>query len=263
MKGKSLRKLLDNDGKQYQFNSISFRIELHEFAKEKQMSVINLMQDIADEIGVSASAIKQWQSPKLSGPSDMQKVKDVAEYLFQDYHEFLVECDEEINQMNEVKVKTYEVAGVQEHKVYFENRINEDKSRVYSEKEAANDILRSVVSMFSYMRTSLDRFYTEQMMLVFEDDIYSTLQKHMLEIPENTYNELEAYVDTEISCIFGGDTGLDTVFESHLKDEYSEEEYGYKKKDLNDCEIVFGFVPYLEKRILGRMRDIFKDYIPN
>lgn len=262
MKGKSLRKLVDTDGKRYQFDSLTFRDELHEYAKEKQMSVSNIMEDIAEEIGVSASAIKQWQTPKLSGPSDMQKVRDVAEYLDNDYHEFLVECDEEIENMNEVKVKTYEVAGVQEHKVYLQNSVYKDPSRVYSEKEAANDILRSVVDVFEVIREQYLDFWRGYDVLTYENDMYSTLQRHMLELPEKTYMELVSFFDTEISCIFGGDSGIDTVFESHIKEEFAEEMYGSKDIELGDMEITFGFLPYLEKRILGRLREIFKDYIP-
>lgn len=261
MKGKSLRKLVDTDGKRYQFNSMAFRAELHEYAKEKQMSVNNLMEDIAEEIGVSISAIKQWQTPKLSGPSDMQKVRDLADYLEQDYQEFLFECKEEIKKMDGLNVKTYDVVGAQQHMVYFQNG-GSDVCRVFSEREAANDILRSVVCMFYYIRTSMTDFWTDQVLLEFQADIYKNIQSHMLELPEGIYKKLEEYKDTELECFFGGDSGIDTVFESYIKEQYLEEKYGTKDRELDSFEIGLEFIPYLEKRLLGGLREIFKEYIP-
>ena len=134
---------------------------------------------------------------------------------------------------------------------------------MYSEKEAANDILRSVVDMFESIRDMEDiNVWNDLSVMEYQNIILTSIQSHMLELPERIYRELELLFDTEISCIFGGDTGMDSLYESHIKEEYLEEIHESNNRKLDIMEIALDFLPYVEKRILGRLREIFKDYIP-
>ena len=168
--------------------------------------------------------------------------------------------------MNKVNNKISEkriVRGYLEHEVYLENSVKFDSSRVYTEKEAANDIFRMVVNMLEAIRFVGDiNFRYKPEVMIYQEKLHCILQKHMLELPEHVYRELDLFFHTEIRCIFVGDSGLETLYESHIKEEYVEERYGSKDIELNFAEIMFSFIPYLEKRILSRMREIFKEYIP-
>lgn len=263
MKDKNLRKMIDSDGKEYRFNSIAFRECLQQFAYEKGTSKGKVILDMAEEIGVSDSSIKQWQLPKYGGPSDMQKVRDVAEYLQVDYTDFLKAREKEkTDKMNEIQVNTYRVEGEQKHRVELINSIPEEHFRVYTEREAANDIFRSVSRIFYDMRNDMIDPFQVLNDFFSPNELYYTLWSHMLELPEDIYLQLEEFFESEISPMFDGDSGFDDVFNSHICDEFKIEKYGSQDISLDSYTIFSEFYPYLEKRILGGLRNIFKRYLP-
>lgn len=99
----SFRVLVDTDGKRYRFDRFAFNEALgaaKRTAKERdQMLSREFFQAFADALATSVSTITHWAS-RYNGPSDMGRVKDMAEFLGIDYKDLLL-SEEQEDAMNE------------------------------------------------------------------------------------------------------------------------------------------------------------------
>jgi hypothetical protein len=78
------------DGKDYKFDCKTFDNVFHRRAKEKGMKIAEFEQTLADQIHVSQAAVHNWRMG-LNGPSDLDKVKGIAEVLNLDTMNLLIE----------------------------------------------------------------------------------------------------------------------------------------------------------------------------
>ena len=112
----SFRVLVDTDGKRYRFDRFAFNEALgaaKRTAKERdQMLSREFFQAFADALATSVSTITHWASG-YNGPSDMGRVKDMAEFLGIDYKDLLL--SEETMEAGMAESATVE--SVTEHEV--------------------------------------------------------------------------------------------------------------------------------------------------
>ena len=98
MLSNSFRVLVDTDGKRYRFDRFAFNEALgaaKRTAKERdQMLSREFFQAFADALATSVSTITHWASGS-NGPSDMGRVKDMAEFLGVDYKNLLLAEEQE------------------------------------------------------------------------------------------------------------------------------------------------------------------------
>ena len=87
-------KIFNIDGKNMRFDSDVFNRHFTEQRKKKKISVLDYEIEIGEALSVSSSAVNNWRF-SANGPSDMERIKQLADYIgIRDYKLLLKETEE-------------------------------------------------------------------------------------------------------------------------------------------------------------------------
>ena len=93
-KCKEIKTYTDEDGKRYHFDKWKFERKLndkHRLINEtEKKSMRQVKIELSKKLHVSEDAVKKWVAG-VSGPVDLELVKQIADYFSCDYHELLSE----------------------------------------------------------------------------------------------------------------------------------------------------------------------------
>ena len=219
------------------FKSILLRKGKESEKEGKKRSQQALMTDIADEIGVSFSAVKHWISGH-NAPSDLEKVKDLAEGLGVDMMDLLDTEKENImntntastctdnqfttDQMLEMMKIFIAYKQLQKDRTNDQQDLKETKCTEYpidysSEKSVVRSIYHAMVDYLEELRFGISdyeyeaggRFDTEGKYLSNFIGIHKALEKAKLDTPAPVYKQLHDFtinflqlIPSFISCEF-------------------------------------------------------------
>lgn len=212
--------------------SILLRKSLESEKEGKKRSQQALMMDIADKIGVSSSAIKHWMLGH-NAPSDLEKIKDLADGLGVDMMDLLDTEKETVMNTNTASTCTdnqFTTDQILEMMkiAYKKSRTNdqqdpkETKCTGYpidysSEKSVVRSIYHAMVDYLEELRFGISNyeyeagshFDTKGKYLSNFIGIHTALEKAKLDIPASVYKQLHDFtinflqlIPSFISCEF-------------------------------------------------------------
>lgn len=92
MKNKTMRTFVV-DGKEMQFNLTFFNNIFKTKAKQEKKGIGEFEEELADAIFVEKSTVHAWRN-RVNGPSDLDKVQQIAEFFKLEVKDFLLEVEE-------------------------------------------------------------------------------------------------------------------------------------------------------------------------
>lgn len=126
MKNKTMRTFII-DGKEMQFNLTFFNNIFKTKARQDKKGIGELEEELATAIYVEKSTVHAWRN-RVNGPSDIDKVEQIAEFFSMNKYDFLIEVEEMI---------TYENIGKEDYRpitsIHFGDREKDSVKRVYQE----------------------------------------------------------------------------------------------------------------------------------
>lgn len=182
---RQLRTFLDENGNQIRFSPIYFRNEFNHYKSKIKKTRDELCDEMADRIGVSAEAIKNWLKGK-NGPSDLGLIKEVAAYMSISYQQITENSDNTRN-INSI---ASDVVGTDE------------KSIIVSMYKDFVDYIYTFLGTYehSYAYEVLD--CPEDKQREFIMSLYKNLDYNRLFLSDDTYHKLRTYI-TELNCMSG------------------------------------------------------------
>ncbi len=238
---------------EYQFSGDKLKVlttqkqkELYMIRKQKVTKNM-IMNEIAEKTNVSADAVNNWMYCK-NGPSDLEQIKEIADYFKVDYHELLEKKTEEnVNEKEDFKDMM-----IEKQKVVTRDRVRE----IYEALVEA--IVKSWRFFYTEWYTSeniddmVKRYYIE-----FEEaeDACRTvdylLTKYMLDIPADLNEKIYSLKWTMAESVL-----MDTVclFCEHEEDEMEEVE-----KELSN--MLMTGMEFQEVKFVNKLKPVFEQYI--
>lgn len=214
----NFKKFQCEDGNEYVFNSSAFKIELRRSAlAAKKVNMVSSIEEyeqgLADAIAVSTASIKQWKAGR-NGVSDIERVKEIAEYLgLADYKKLLVKViaknrEDDMNMGN--------------------NYISED------ERKAAREVFNGLVDVIKVYKDTAAYAYcdgiygtpTDEEIFDINDKVEVVIQKSRFDIPAEIYTQIEQLFFEITSTLPNEVEGTETICRNliveRLADEYFE-----------------------------------------
>ncbi len=254
-------KSYSEEGTKYQFDSKKMQMyanqlkyDLQSHGKKKNKG--DIMKELAEKLFVSEDAVKTWMYG-TNGPSDLEQVKQIADYFGIDYHQLL---DKEETEMatNSITTIAVETAGEEQLKKTKEC-IREIYIALIRCKNALVDLYYTVnpddngdpfnPKYKENQRINYSAFAT------WRDMALQSLEKSMLDIPAELYNRIYEYIWTDMNSI------LDEIMSSfEPKSEEAEndlDDFGPGDEEILDYQIR----QYRNGGFTYEMRKIFEGYI--
>lgn len=217
-----------DDGKEYFFNYKAFKTELKRAAslakKEGLVTSIEAFKEgLAEEVAVSISAIKQWETGR-NGVSDLERVKEIAAYLgLGNYMRLLTEqkCEDrkELQSMS---------------KCYLEEERNMAREVFYGFAEVVKTFKDTNGYDGSIMGTYL--FPSQIMVMEINNEVELLLQKSRFDLGKEVWENL-TYLFYEITSILPEEIKAENSFKRSMKIEEMADEF-YEKV----CDILKGYM---------------------
>ena len=176
------------DGKEMQFNLTFFNNIFKTKAKQEKKGIGEFEEELADAIFVEKSTVHAWRN-RVNGPSDLDKVQQIAEFFKLEAKDFLLEVDEMITYENREVNKNQDVVVVE-----FGDREKDAFKRVYKEMLNFMDLrlkydgeMLDESRAFSMIDIELecwpeDQKDTEEYFYLEEDAMHGTLEGHLTSI---------------------------------------------------------------------------------
>ena len=243
-------KTYSEEGKKYQFDSKKMQMYAnqlkYDFQKQgKKKNKGDIMKELAEKLYISEEAVKSWMYGN-NGPSDLEQVKQVADYFSVEYHQLL---DKEEEKM---------VADITTVKV--------NETQMQYTKERVRELYAAL--LYTINKT-IDFFYIEEQPegLDYEEyegetnsaynDAFTAgervgelLEKYLLDIPEKLYNEIKEYLWTTLEPV------LDAIDRTYRQRLGSKDMYNMDSREL--CEFID---PFRRGGYITDLRRIFDDFI--
>lgn len=216
-----------DDGKEYFFNYKAFKTELKRAAslakKEGLVTSIEAFKEgLAEEVAVSISAIKQWETGR-NGVSDLERVKEIAAYLgLGNYMRLLTEqkCEDrkELQSMS---------------KCYLEEERNMAREVFYGFAE----VVKAFKDTEGYAAClGMYTIPTNEEVLEINDRLELLLQKSRFDLGKEVWENL-TYLFYEITSILPEEIKAENSFKRSMKIEEMADEF-YEKV----CDILKGYM---------------------
>lgn len=158
-----------DDGKQVCFDHMGFRRAIILQANSQNISRQELMENVAEQTGISFSALKHWVQGH-NAPSDLAKVQDIANALHQNMEMLLREKED-------VAVNNQEMTTIR-------------KPDSTSEKDIVRSLYEGMVDLIELFRSEHADHDGERLL----KDIYKALMKARLDLSREVFGELHSFV---------------------------------------------------------------------
>lgn len=244
MVSKNFKVLEVMNGNEYIFSSFSFKASVRKYKSEKKSQNGSLtsemvLEKIAEAAHVSVDSIKNWMYAK-NGPSDLETVKVVANFLNVNYVDLLKK---------------------QERKNMSENKIVDQETIVNMDK--TKDIIRVVYQkMSSFMDAAVQELCfdaDEETFYTYENvykDMLGTLHRSMLDIPIDIYDQLKEIAEGDLYLYMYGSPDVPA-------DVWDLVEF-HNFCDAKDIDGVVAQMFFMEKqadKFYAKIREILKKYL--
>ncbi len=243
------------EGTKYQFDSKKMLMYVNQMKYDRQRlgkkkNQSHIKEELAEKLFVSEETVKSWMYG-TNGPSDLEQVKQMADYFGVEYHQLLAKEEEE---MAEKSVHSGFTGMASEMQV----QLTRDRVReIYS---AVLGCIRKVISYYYTEDTyefdehesqeyyeETKRAYTEANDACYK--VENLLDDYLLDIPMDLYDRVHEYIWTDIRNML---EGIMSAYKSSEEELYESGLYD----DLENKMDSFTRTGYLED-----LRRIFADYI--
>ena len=218
------------DGKNMQFDSVSFKEFFDSRRKKAGITVLDYETELGEVLSVSGSAIHNWRFG-INGPSDVETIKQLAEYLeLSDYQLLLKDGKEQMT-------------------MQISERQKDSLKRIY---DAVIDFLEEFQKSdgfnnywFDFERQGVDPKRIKQKLYELAEDeqhkVELVLQKEYVELHKlPVYSQLEEYVYDDLSDTYDGKMSFAYRFEAGVENKdgtrdtvTTEEDYTQALKKIN------------------------------
>lgn len=254
---KKIIKSYSEDGVKYWFDCNKMQMYANQMKnglqmRGKKMTKDTIMKEMADKLFVSYEAIKSWMYG-TNGPSDLEQIKQVADYFGVEYHQLLDKEEEEMATKGAVNMM---VGMASEEQAKFT-------------KEKVREIYGALID---YINAIFDYYYTENpdkdgdpfnpeyksrqasaytIAIMHRRNVDRVLEKDMLDIPKKLYDQVHTYLWSEAQSV------LEEVIDSFEPEDEEDPDYAPEDALIRADELT----GYRNGGYIARLREIFADYI--
>lgn len=277
------------DGTKYYFNNIHFAKIIREICRDTEDGMIRskqeLLEDIAEETGISASSMNHWIMGH-NAPSDFEKIKSVADALKVDICD-LVEKEENSTSKT---MKEETIMNSNENKVIEATVVMPAPASIcdYSDtKSVLREIFMQISEYIETFRITLgfnydeigeefDMFYSGEKF----SEIYGLIRKRMLDLPMDLYKELLLFCKGYLADMMGDEYDpvdiwdirtasdeelIEKGFDISKMNPYSRQFVGYKNFTENYEEkyghIQIEYIEMISDKAYEILEELLKDYL--
>ena len=229
-----------SNGKTAVFNYLELRSAITHKAQTQGISRQELMENIADEIGISFSSMKHWIQGH-NAPSDLDKVQDIANALGLSLEDLLTEKgEEEMTTSN----NTSNVAPVTAMHTFT------------SDSEAVRSIYILIVDFIETFRQFASTQFDKTQAL---KNIFVCLMKARLDIPSEVFIQLLSFVVNYLQQMILADKLFTSVYAEEMNDDIAPNKLYEDFVGAGSLITAFCGEPWLEDRGI----DLSLLYSPN
>lgn len=220
MKNKTLRTFVI-DGKEMQFNLTFFNNIFKTKAKQEKKGIGELEEELAAEIFVEKATVHAWRN-RVNGPSDLEKIQQIAEYFKLNVKDFLIEVNEMItlereNNSNDIITIPFGFRERESFKRVYKEMLNFMNMRIKHDKalsdasqeyimrqigyECISDEEKDKEEYFMYEIETLDMYLrgaeTDWDNVDFVEELEKVgrvLEEEIVDLPNEIYMLLEIYI---------------------------------------------------------------------
>ena len=228
-------KIFEIDGRKYQFNNDVFRLVFAQKASTGKHGIGEYEQLLADSLFVSRDAVHNWRQ-KLNGPSDVDKIKKIAEFLRCDMMLLMTDVTEE----NTDGEKDGEKDMNNTEKITLNDRQRDAVKRVYL--AMLDYIYEFRGSLFEYDKNG-DPYDTGYLLMEkFDEDILSVIQKEFIDIPCELWQNLLLYSLQNLKRL--------TYFDAYMDEEFSQAKQKFdKSRQEESMHLPYGMDDFLDDKV--------------
>ena len=241
------------EGTKYQFDCKKLQMYTNQMKRDlrregTKKNQTHIKEELAEKIFVSAETVNSWMYGS-NGPSDLEQVKQIADYFGVEYHQLLKKEGEE--EMTTVNGFTGMASEVQAQ--YTKDRV----------REIYGALLDCIYTALNFYDTQKADYESEQTGVEYEvsnrtnysdadnacGKVLNLINRNLLDIPEDLYNQVKTYVLTDISNVI--DWAFAYIIDEEDPEPDIEEEQEHAKDEIKAFRM----------RYVNDLRRIFADFI--
>ncbi len=240
------------DGVKYQFDSKKMLMYVNQMKYDQQrlgkkINQSHIKGELAEKLFVSEEAVKSWMYG-TNGPSDLEQVKQIADYFGIEYHQLLEKEEKEMEAVSSFNGMANEV------------QMQYTKGKVREVYDALLDCIYTALNYYDteevdYKSGMTGEEYEVSFRTTYQDTdksrakVLNLIKRQLLDIPETLYNQVEQYVMTDIATV------IECAF-AFLPDEDDPESL-----IENDQMMAEEYLKEFRNRYVSDLRRIFADFI--
>ena len=222
------------EGENYCFDIESFRFYFNKFAKENEIKIMKLEENIADKLYLTKEAVHNWRFGS-NGPGDLDLIKKLSDLINVKYVDLLKKTEEEKTLEKYTTEQVVSIKCVYDVIIDFLDefyRTDGFNDLFYDFKEAYEKEIIKTIEKDGQDFVEDIKIYVENKVA----DIYKVIKKERFYL-RNTeiYYKLWDYVDNELDEIYNGKLEYAYRFEAMVNGNPStEEDYLKAYKRINE-----------------------------